>query len=218
VRTSAATNPAALLKPPTAELATTAGAWRLVVSFHWCEDRFEHRVLVIPDPAERDADILPDVVPLSEIGDAPHDGPHWPRNPPLQQLDECLLTGQRRGLVGLGMAGTSHWSLAVEAGKHELWFDVACRVQEPPGRLQSCYRLTNSLRWADSQTPACDGRPVVRVSSTGQLRELCSLQVDEASTEMTIAADLREVQLRPRYFPDRCPGTVRWRYGWIATA
>ena len=71
----------------------------------------------------------------------------WPQSPVLQQVEHCEFRQQAAGqpltgLVGLGLAGTSHWSIAVEVG-NGLEFDVACRVSEAPDFLGSTYQAHN---------------------------------------------------------------------------
>jgi hypothetical protein len=222
VTTSAATNHEIELKPPTAQLATHGGIWRLAVSFHWRVDRFEHRVVAVrhdealnetrDETADSDSSNI--VLPLVRMV-ADRLVCDWPANPPLQQLDECVLSGQRRGLVGLGMAGTSHWSLAVEADERGLWFDVACRIQRPPAGLQTSYELAEPFGAACIESVEADRCRVVGPSARDSL---CELRADAASTAIVVDGDGRHLQLQPRLIPDRLPATVRWRYGWVATA
>jgi hypothetical protein len=183
------------------------GSWR--VTFCWSGDRFEHHL-----------DWVDEAPPAGDLGrlqvargiEAGEDAA-WPSSPPLQQLDECPLADGRRGLVGLGMAGTSHWSLAVEAQRGQLWFDVACRVHQASGRLQSSYELSSAGSRVD--LPG-DAAGIVLAQRPGGV----SLQMhpDARSTELVLAAGGRHVLLRPKHQPDGLPGTVRWRYGFVATA
>jgi hypothetical protein len=184
----------------------------LIVTFCWQNDRFVHRISLVEHSSSGSGTVVPRRCELADsaqdLGESP-----WPLNPPLQQLDECQMAGQRRGLVGLGMAGTSHWSLAVESRGRQLWFDVACRVYQPPGRLQSCYDLAEPAR---------------AISSTGDAIELCNerpeapvrveLRADTDTTRMLLDDTHHRVCLFPHEPTGSWPVTVRWRYGFAVTA
>lgn len=107
-------------------------------------DRYQHRVEWLEEKspshsAEQPTGPLVAAPVLSSVeGDG---GDSWPPSPPLQDLDECVLAAGATGIVGVGMAGKSHWSLAVEAVKDAIWFDAACRVNESPRTLGSTYDL-----------------------------------------------------------------------------
>jgi hypothetical protein len=203
-------------------LADAVSGWQLVTNFHWHRDRFLHQLWLLPtaDTAPADAppqgrpavEAVEDIAPLA-----------WPLNPPLQQLDHCQLSGHRQGLVGLGMAGTSHWSLAVEVEGSRLWFDVACRVQQAPGPLRSSYR------WADAgERPAGQSwrlrqpRAAVlffpRDDHAGSPLVGLELTADERSTELCVDECAGLLQLRPKQPPATWPATICWRYRWSVTA
>ena len=59
------------------------------------------------------------------------DDDRWPASPVVQEvlrheLDEGTF------LAGVGMAGTSHWSLAITASADSIVFDYACRLKHTP--------------------------------------------------------------------------------------
>ena len=69
-------------------------------------------------------------------------GPRWPASPVLVEVS---LAGRemRPAVVGLGLAGRSHFSLCVAPhpeGGARLLFEAACRIHEPAGWLGSTYR------------------------------------------------------------------------------
>jgi hypothetical protein len=71
--------------------------------------------------------------------------PRWPASP---ALTEVSLVGAAGGaaIVGLGLAGRSHFSVSVAAHPDRpdtLLFEVACRIQEPPTWLGSTYRAAD---------------------------------------------------------------------------
>lgn len=139
-------------------MSETLEGLRLVVEFSYLGDRFAHRLILGGDelsPAGQE-------LFCSVEGD---DQSAWPPSPPLQQLDECPLADGNKGLVGVGMAGQGHWSIAVEplslassgspaAGDHGdsvgFVFDVACRAAGF-GELGSQYRIA-----APTQLASCE--------------------------------------------------------------
>jgi hypothetical protein len=112
----------------------------------------------------------------------------------------------------LGMAGQSHWSLAVELVTSPdgewLVFDHACRAAAAPRCLGSRYRLGPGTRW-DAETDRL-------VSPSGSAR----LRVD-ASALVPVLASPSELEIAPRSAPlvtpsipstVAYPATIRWRY------
>jgi hypothetical protein len=69
----------------------------------------------------------------------------WPPSPVLQSLHFEIRSDESQTAMLVGMAGRSHWSMSVEADpkQNRLLFDVACRVQDPPVWLGSCYDSFN---------------------------------------------------------------------------
>jgi hypothetical protein len=68
--------------------------------------------------------------------------PRWPMSPALTEVSLVEAAG-RPVILGLGLAGRSHFSVSVAAHPQlpdTLLFEVACRIQEPPGWLGSTYR------------------------------------------------------------------------------
>ncbi len=137
------------------ETAGPAGAV-LRLRFFRAGDRFAHRL----ELAEGDS-----IRPLLESleGTAAED---WPASPPLQQLHvEERPTGKVALLVG--MAGRSHWSLAVETAPNGFLFRAACRLREPPAKLGSRYRLLHPAgeSWVTAETPSADSQSAVTSSA-----------------------------------------------------
>jgi hypothetical protein len=114
--------------PPPIRLA----AGRLVVEFTWSGDRWTHRVGPAGGPAWTSVD-----GPASNAAD-----PRWPASPVLVELALVEAAGGP-AVVGVGLAGRSHFSLCVTphpAGGERLLFEAACRIHEPAGWLGSTYR------------------------------------------------------------------------------
>ena len=71
--------------------------------------------------------------------------PRWPASPALTEVSLVGAAG-RPAIVGLGLAGRSHFSVSVAAHPDRpdtLLFEVACRIQEPPAWLGSTYRAAD---------------------------------------------------------------------------
>lgn len=99
--------------------------------FEWAGDRWRHSVTVA------------DGVRLASIeGPAEPDGdPRWPASPVFTEVS-LVDVGGRPAILGVGLAGRSHFSASVTAHPQlpdTLLFDVACRLHEPPGPLRSTY-------------------------------------------------------------------------------
>ncbi|MEM9585861.1 MAG: hypothetical protein AAGA03_01155 [Planctomycetota bacterium] len=107
--------------------------------FVWQHDRYAHQLWV------NDECVL-----ASVEGDSAED---WPASAPVQQLSLEPIEDNATAL-GVGAAGTSHWSLSVQAqdfgqGQCALVFDWACRVKQAPGFLGSTYQGA----WVDRLEP-----------------------------------------------------------------
>ncbi len=174
-------------------LPTTEG-W-IEVSFTFIQDRFAHHVQWFSGATH--------LALLSSCeGD---DEQPWPPSPPMQQLDGAAVHGGK-AILGVGLAGQSHWSLSVcvqEQAKRIEW-DVACRVAGQPQWLGSTYRLWCAL----DHEP--DGNFLVALPD-GELRLSAAVEdpgrsYAEQNGEWLIIA--------PADFPTRnaAAQTYRWRY------
>ena len=97
--------------------------------FHWTADRYEHRMVTSGGVAES----------LCSNTDS-----SWPTSPPLQQLSKESINGQDV-VLGVGCAGTSHWSVSVEPRDDGFQFDWACKTKEPPEHLGSRYSIQHPV-------------------------------------------------------------------------
>ena len=115
------------------------------------------------------------------------DADDWPPSPPLQQLSLETLPDGRHVALLVGMAGTSHWSLSVEAatGEPAFIFDVACRVKQTPDGLGSKYRPTTAHD---------------------------SIHMESCSADCDVRADEKEITITPCNLGSSTPCTVRWKY------
>ncbi|WP_147867120.1 hypothetical protein [Stieleria maiorica] len=131
------------------------------VLFQWDADRFEHAI-------EFGADRI-----ACRSG---ADGLAWPDSPPIQQLSIESIEG-REVALGVGCAGTSHWSLSVEPTPDGFRFDWACRVKETPKQLGTSYDASAAMRVVpeDLSTVVLDDaamriQPDGPIASTGTFR------------------------------------------------
>lgn len=174
-------------------LASVRDGCGLQVRFTRPEDRYAHQISVCWEGL---------VVPIlaSVEGD---DEDRWPDSPALQQIQ---LEERPQGPVALlvGMAGTSHWSVGIEAepSNRQMVFDIACRAREVPLRLGSAYRTL---------IPWIGGGPKSSLHCLASGAEgplVCELVPMD-----TTSADLRGSELRLHAeIPLHLPATVRWRY------
>ena len=109
---------------------------RVEVVFNWSGDRWVHRVAIAqPEGPASGWESVEGPV-------SPHLDPHWPASPPMVELMESTAQG-RRVLLGVGLAGRSHFSASW--APHPLLSDtllveIACRIHAGPGWLGSTYR------------------------------------------------------------------------------
>ena len=108
-------------------------------------DRFDWRILWEP-PSTSSRTLLHSVPSPKDTA--------WPPFPPLQELaQECH--SDTEVLLGVGMAGKSHWSVSVDRRQPfhppAMVFDFACRLSEPPTFLGACWMLGEGI---DAMPPA----------------------------------------------------------------
>ena len=103
----------------------------VTVTFTWATDRWSHRVTLRGGSAWDSVE-----------GSRPEDGDdRWPASPVLVELSQ-LQTAHGPAILGVGLAGRSHFSASIGADPHHpdrVRFEIACRCNEPPVWLGSCY-------------------------------------------------------------------------------
>lgn len=167
---------------------------RLEVVFQKRHDRYAHAVRVAANAANPRH-----WVTLLESLEGTPDQP-WPTSPPLQA---CQTIGEA-GVLATGMAGASHWSLAVTATGSRLIWDVACRFRHSPDQLASAYQVLlagtagpdNSLLWTISKSG--NFQLALRCCPAAQTR--CQLQLEP-----------NRLVVQPT-LPPPPPATARWKY------
>lgn len=134
---------------------TSLSAGKLVVRYSKNNDRLSHSIGIETDRGP--------VVILESI-EGSSDDP-WPISPPMQQVVSEKIGGQSGDqpvLLGVGLSGNGHWSIAVDAidldvsneakpaaSGSGLRFDVACKTSKPATFLGSTYRLLPSWRMVE---------------------------------------------------------------------
>ncbi len=116
----------------------------VTVDFTWAGDRWQHTIVVRRPTGGAAVEAWE-----SLEGAWPTDGdPRWPAAPVLVELSAVDLPqagpAGGRAVVGVGLAGRSHFSAAVATDPDRpgaVRFEIACRLVEPPGPLGSTYRL-----------------------------------------------------------------------------
>ena len=137
----------------------------------------------------------------------------WPPSPPLQHLHQHETPAGDLALLGVGMAGTSHWSLAVEASMDQPTFccDVACRVRERPGNLAVTWVLGENVA-VNSNTE----RSVELSTAIGPVR-ISVDEKDEFAADIFVGQKVEhgshQICLSPQTTTAAPPTTFRWRYG-----
>jgi hypothetical protein len=124
--------------------AVRLAAGRLLLDLEWLGDRWMHRVTI----DDR-------IVAESIEGAADGRDPAWPASPAIVEVSRIDAAG-RPAIVGVGLAGRSHFSLSVTPHRtlaDTLLFEAACRIVEPATWLGSTYRVAA-------------GQPTVPVAAT----------------------------------------------------
>ncbi len=109
-------------------------AGRAVVEFTWDGDRWGHSVTVADQRV------------AESVEDAAAADPRWPASPVLVEVS-LAGSADRPALLGVGLAGRSHFAASVTGGAEPdtLLFEIACRVHEQPCWLGSTYRTGPGL-------------------------------------------------------------------------
>jgi hypothetical protein len=137
---------------------------QLTAEFLWKNDRYVHR---ITDHAGGE---------LTSVEGTPEQA--WPASPPIQQLSLESINGEPV-LLGVGAAGTGHWSISVtsvrDGDNDALKFELACRSREVPDQLASTYERVAGQMEVVAQSGVSEvlnmaGNVVLQASLTGHDR------------------------------------------------
>jgi hypothetical protein len=169
----------------------------LIVEAQRIGDRFDWRILCEPLSASA-VPLLQSVPSAKEMA--------WPRFPPLQELAQESHS-DTEVLLGVGMAGKSHWSVSVdrrqEPHQPAMVFDFACRLSESPTFLGACWMLGDGLK---STPPASLDLP-------WQLRQNeITIATLTPNSHTSLRLDGNQVQVIPEPGKGVLQGTIRWGF------
>lgn len=170
----------------------------LALRLIWQQDRFGHVIELLRNGQRQPL--------LSTVADAPQAA--WPNNTPLQQASLETIDG-RLAILGVGLAGTSHWSLSIETLTGDnvgLRIDCACRCSSIPERLGSRYHWEPEV---DCQTDAFAGILFRTADACVQVAP------DEEHTLITCSASERLCDIVPESLGDDQAKTIRWCYQFL---
>ncbi len=172
--------------------------------FSHCDDRFEHEIFASSDSSPDDRVLISSVE-----GDATHD---WPASPPLQDVHQQQI-GDCPVIMAVGMAGSSHWSLACSlkqsSSEVRFHFDLACRANNKPDWLGSSYLNPTEIDF--NGTPETD---VFGLATT--LRPLdvdghrSELKTNENQLQILVPIDAIWTSISS--LPKSLSRTVRWQF------
>ncbi|MEX2113632.1 MAG: hypothetical protein WD845_10630 [Pirellulales bacterium] len=187
--------------PASADRVLECGQLRL--RFQWQDDRFAHAISLVD--AAHAGELLRSVEGVADEA--------WPAGPPLQSLHLEQQPGGRHVALLLGMAGKSHWSVAVELfpDRSCLRWDVACRVRGGAyGKLGSRYLAAAKVHLIDEgRALICGSEPrgglIVRLDAAEPW--------SSESSQRLLASDSDHVEIVAESRPaSDSATTVRWSY------
>ncbi len=124
----------------------------------------------------------------------------WPLSPPWQNLQRTKGADGGDLVLLVGMAGSSHWSAAVEADPtgRKFVFDVACRTTKPPRFLGSNYLLAAASAGGGQRSLEI---LQIEILPMPDVLERCELWRSNERFELRVATNTLKL-----------PQTIRWRY------
>lgn len=164
---------------------------RVVFSFH--SDRWSHEIQL--SHAKGVVSIASSVE-----GDSDDD---WPPSPALQEISKEDI-GNRVVVLGVGMAGSNHWSISVSVVENQrVKLDNACLVKnEQIGWLGSTYQISEGVRVeAVSETE-------VRLEKDGFLIPLAAVSEAEWGTSLSVVGT--RITARPSHISKSPVKSTRW--------
>lgn len=159
-------------------------------------DRWSHQIL-LNDGQQ------PTVLLTSVEGD---DQQTWPASAPLQDISHHDLPGGE-AILGVGMAGKSHWSASVSVVDNDsIFFDMACLIKQSGAAVGSQYRAgsgVNVTTAGDDISLEVGNEKIVIQSlrNEGQQTALKHAAIQQDATTVSIAPDLDLATIT---------GSVRW--------
>jgi hypothetical protein len=187
----------------------TLGMLRVI--FTWQADRWEHTLEWLGEGVARTGGSSPPAATAwQSVASLPGDDPRWPASPPLVELT-VVTASLGMSLVGLGLAGSSHFSASVGPDPEDgesLRFELACRVVEP-GRLGSTYA---AARASPLQSPGVTSGVAIE-PLPGSLLEPVVTGTGCGEVHAGLTPSARNLlRIRPAGPPAGFPATIRWGY------
>ena len=175
-------------------------AGSLSVRFYKSNDRLEHMIGI---------DTTSSFVPVLEsVEGTPQDS--WPSSPPMQQIvEEKIAADNHPVLLGVGLSGNGHWSLAIETHRNSmLKFDIACKNSRSSDTLGSKYRI--STGWSLDSGYEC-GCKTVKLVRTTHMFTSSKIHLFATIGELKLDESERLIQFFPESDPSKML-THRWCY------
>jgi hypothetical protein len=160
---------------------TSLSSGLLCVRYRRLGDRLAHEIGTI------DGDSFYPV--LESIEGTPVDA--WPVSPPMQQIvEESMGASLSPVLLGVGLSGNGHWSIAIESqNASSLKFDVACKNSKPSLWFGSKYRVSTEWVVANaiiSQIELIHSKPEFVPTRLQLLATIGQLRYDESDRTIAI--------------------------------
>lgn len=130
----------------------------------------------------------------------------WPASAPLQDISHHDLPGGE-AVLGVGMAGKSHWSASVSVVDNDaVFFDMACLIKQSAAAVGSQYRAGSGVNVAshgdDVLLEVGNKKIVIQpLRNEGQQTVLKHATVQQDATTVSIAPDIDLATVT---------GSVRW--------
>ena len=154
-------------------------------------DRWSHQIFLIDGDQEN-------VLLTSIEGDGEQT---WPASAPLQDISHHDLPGGE-AILGVGMAGKSHWSASVSVQQDTaIFFDMACLVKEPNAVVGSQYAVADGV-----EIESTDENILLKVGSN--MIEIAPLRKDAQQTSLSF--DTNTVAIKPSVNLNNATGSIRW--------
>jgi len=141
--------------------------------------------------------------PLLESIEGSEEEP-WPASPPMQQVvEECFTPGAPPVLLGVGLSGNGHWSIAVETlDSKRLKFDIACKNSKSAQWLGSQYRVLVNCQKPERTLP---NAIVLNVAEHGDTSTQCTIEMRVSIGQL----DRLDSDLRFNVLPVSEPSEIR---------
>ncbi len=169
------------------------GSPRVELQFSKAGDRFRNRWTIVFDRSSYDL--------MNSVEGEDHSG--WPLSPPIQDLSHEFRL-DHEVILGLGQAGTAHWSSSFQSQPRNssIFVEHACRWTPPPQDLGCRYEIQPG--WSAKQV----GQQILLV------HDQVFATIELSGCVWTIGND-RSINCRPLTWDLKSPGnpvTVLWSF------